>query len=473
MKFKSLILSLLICQNLYAFVVYEDTPIWDQDAITFYFLDGSIKQKNEVKEFAQLWQRYTGIKFNFTSIKPSVFNFKKYYKITFKGNSNESTQGAINGIIRLGNLSDDIIFRKTTVLHEFGHMLGLGHEHQREDRPLTLSNYKIIDSCVHAQKQSRSWCKENLNNINHSKVFIESAYDAESVMHYDLNSVIEKDSRLLDMLPETSDHSLSYTDKYFISMLYNQNISDGRLKAMHQQDLQAQKAFETQANAEKERAMSQLSTSSCKSLKHPTQSLDGKYCETGFMIIGSDDKSFPGEEFGACYNSFKNMQEKMNQQSYCHLSSSQLKKKRALWNHQYSSFRQCKILEEGSKNNQEYFCQKGYSFVTKNNDLIGDKTQCFYSKESAYHAMQDNEVCNMDQTEFKIHQRIKEKMLAQQMKTFHCKVVSKQYDKFNCPSNYDYTIINYESTEQPVNNQCFASKFQAINAMKKIPICGN
>lgn len=473
MRLKLSMLSLLFSCQLWAFVVYEETPIWDQQSITFYFLDGTLKQKNEVKKFAKLWQRYTGITFKYTTVKPSAFSFKKYYKISFKGNSNESTQGAINGIIRLGHLSDDVIFRKTTVLHEFGHMLGLGHEHQREDRPLTLSNYKIIDSCVQEQEQSRSWCKENLNDINHSTVFIESAYDAESVMHYDLNSVIAKDSRLLDILPETRDNSLSFTDKYYIAMLYNQNISDGRLKSMHQQDLQAQKTFEAQANAKKEQAMLQLSTSSCKALKYPTHSLDGKYCESGFMIIGSDHKSFPGKEFAACYNSFKNMQDKMNQQGYCHLSSAQLKKKRALWSQQYSSFGQCKILDEGRKNNQEYYCQKGYSFVTKSNDLIGDKTQCFYSKETAYRAMQDNEVCNMDKTAFKIDKRIKEKMLARQMKTSYCEVVSKQYDRFNCPTDFDYTIIKYESTEQPVNNQCFASKFQAINAMKKIPFCGS
>ena len=473
MKSKTLLMGLLFSCQLWAFVVYEDTPIWDQSSITFYFLDGSIKQKNEVKKFAKLWQRYTGIKFKYTSIKPSVFNFNKYYKITFKGNSNESTQGAINGIIRLGHLSDDIIFRKTTILHEFGHMLGLGHEHQREDRPLTLSNYKIINSCVHAQKQSRSWCKENLTDINHNKVFIESAYDPESIMHYDLNSVIEKDSRLLDILPDTSDNSLSYTDKYFISMLYNQNISDGRLKSMHQQDIQAQKTFEAQANAAKERAMSQLSSSSCHALKHPTQSIDGKYCETGFMIIGSDNKSFPGKEFSTCYNNFKNMQDKMNQLDLCHISQAQLKKKRSQWNHQYSRFGQCKILEQGQKNNQEYYCQEGFSFVSINNDMIGDRTQCFVSKESTYKSMRKNKVCNMNQRDFRTYQRIKEKKLKGQMKTSYCEVVLKQYNRFNCPKDYDYTIINYESTERPVNNQCFASKYQAINAMKKNPFCGS
>lgn len=473
MKLKIFLLMQLVSCQLNAFVVYEDTPIWDQDTITFQFLDGTIKQKNEVRKFAKLWERYTGITFEYTNSKPSFLNFKKYYKITFKGNSNESTQGAINGIIRLGHLSDDVIFRKTTILHEFGHMLGLGHEHQREDRPLILSHYKIIDSCVSEQKQSRSWCKENLNDINHSKVFIESAYDSESVMHYDLNSVIKKDSRLLDLLPETRDNSLSFTDKYYIAMLYNQNISDARLKAMHQQDLQAQKDFEAQALKAKELAMSQLSTSSCKALKHPTQSLDGKYCEAGFMIIGSDNRSFPGENFANCYTSLKHMQDKMNQLDYCHLSSEQLSKKRAIWNQQYSKFGQCKILEEGKKNNQSFYCQKGYSYVTKNNDLIGDTTQCFYSKESAYRAMQENKICNMSQTEFKMHQRIKEKNLAQQMKTPYCEVVSKQYDRFNCPEHYDYTIINYESTQEPINNQCFASKYQAINAMKKNPFCGS
>ena len=89
----------------YSFVFYEDTKIWDQKSIVFYFLDGTQKQKNEVKRFAKLWQKYTGIEFLYSNNKPSIFSLKKHYKISFKGNSNQSTRGAINGTIHLGDLS--------------------------------------------------------------------------------------------------------------------------------------------------------------------------------------------------------------------------------------------------------------------------------------------------------------------------------------------------------------------------------
>ncbi len=454
-----------------AFVFYEDTKIWNQETITFYFLDGTAQQKSEVKKFANLWQRYTGIKFIYTDKKPSLFSFKPYYKITFKGSSNQSTKGAVNGTIQLGNLSDNIIFRKMTILHEFGHMLGLGHEHQRTDRPSAFNNQKLIQVCVKNQQQSRAWCKENLSNINNAEVFIESDYDILSIMHYDLKNIAGDEQSILQTLPKLKSNTLSYTDKYYIAMLYNQNISDKTLEQMHKQDLWNQQKFENSENKKTQQAMMNLRTSSCKTLSYGKHSKDGKFCKTGFMIIGTDDFGFPDGEFNTCYNSISQIKEQMNRYKYCQLSKTQLHNKRQNWNQQFAQYGQCKRLEPNDKNRQEFFCEEGYSFVTKNNDMIGEKTVCYSSIDSVFSAMKSNTVCNLDNFEFRKYQRKLEQAEKTQMKTKFCKVVKRKYKTINCPTDFDYTIINLNIQSKPINNKCFASKFQAINAMSEIPFC--
>jgi len=455
----------------YSFVFYEDTKIWDQKSIVFYFLDGTQKQKNEVKRFAKLWQKYTGIEFLYSNNKPSIFSLKKHYKISFKGNSNQSTRGAINGTIHLGDLSDDIIFRKSTILHEFGHMLGLGHEHQRQDRPSSLNNKQLIQNCRENQNQTKAWCEENLSNITSAEVFIESEYDASSIMHYALKNIVGEDTRLLKDLPTADANTLSYTDKYFIAMLYNQNISDKTLEQMHRQDLWNQEKFENVENAKRESAIAKLKTNSCKILKYNDMSNDGKFCESGFMIIGTDNYSFPDSNFKTCYNNKIMIKEKMDQHPYCHLSQKQLANKRQQWSHTFSEYGQCKRLDSNMKNKQEFFCREGFSFVTKNNDMVGNKTVCFSSKESAYLAMQKNAVCNMNDFEFRRHKTNMDKTIKAQMITKSCQVVLKKYDNIKCPADFEYTIIDRDMQTKPINNKCFASKYQAINAMKNMPFC--
>lgn len=462
---------LLSTSTLEAFVIYEDTKIWNQKSITFHFIDGTEQQKSEVKKFAKLWQRYTGIRFKYTNTKPSLFTFDKYYKITFKGNSNQSTRGKVNGTIQLGDLSGNILFRKTTILHEFGHMLGLGHEHQRYDRPTTLNNKALINACIQNQQQPREWCKENLSDITQSVVFIKSEYDTNSIMHYSLKNIVGNNANLLKALPLADSNSLSFTDKYYIALLYNQNISDQTLEKMHQQDLWNQQNFERSEKLKNKQAILNLKTLSCKTLKPKSQTLDGKFCQTGFMIIGRDNYSFPGDDFKTCYNSQDSIKDNMSEHSLCHLSKNQLKQKRQYWSQQFSQFGQCKRLEPGDKNKQHFFCSEGYSFVTHDNSMVGSKTECFSSQESAFQAMQKSKVCNMDNYTFKQHQLSVKNALKSQMLTNTCQVVNKEYKSISCPADFDFTIIDLDYQSKPINEKCFPNPFQAIKAMKKIEYC--
>ncbi len=461
-----LLWALIFCsQQINAFVVYEDTRIWNRDSITFYFLDGSTQQQQEVKQFAKLWERYSGIKFIYVNEKPGFFNFRQFYTITFKGSSNQSSVGRVNGEIQFGELSDDIIQRKATILHEFGHMLGLSHEHQRQDRPRFLNSAKILEQCKIQQAKSKNWCYNNILEQNFEEVFIESEYDIDSIMHYDLQT-ITGDEKYQD-----KNHSLSFTDKYFIAMLYNQNISDKTLKKMHQQDLWEQQKFELKANKEREKNIMKLSTSSCKPLAYPHKSKDGKYCESGFMIIGYDDYSLPNQEFKTCYFSLKQITQKIQQNPLCQLTRAQLAAKRKTWRNQFKYYGNCKRLDTNKRNNQEFYCTQGFSYVTKNNDLIGDKTQCYGSEESAYEAMKKDKICNLSQLEFNRYQRQQILLQKKKLTTKYCQVVKKKYHNITCPKGFDYTIIEKSYPDEPINSKCFATTHQAINTMKKIDSC--
>ncbi len=444
---------------------YEDTKIWNQNTITFYFLDGTSQQKSEVKEFAKLWERYSGITFKYSTEKPPFFSFKKYYTITFKGKSNESTRGAINGKIRFGALSENKIFRKTTVLHEFGHMLGLGHEHQRLDRPEYLNDSNLVFSCKENQNQSRQWCKENFSNKNKVEVFIESEFDPLSIMHYRLDHITGITNTKI------KDNSLSYTDKYFIAMLYNQNIADSTLKKMHKQDLWHQQKFESKVNRERENEIMKLSSYSCQPLQYPTKSKDGRYCEKGFMVIDTNGFSFAGDEFKKCHSSLKEVSKLIKTHPLCQLNSLELKRYRQKLRNDFAEYGNCKRLDSNIKNNQEFFCSQGYSYVTKLNNLIGEKTQCYPNEESTYQAMQNDSVCSMDKLEFSRYQNQQKTIQEKRLKTPYCQVVNKKYKSISCPTDFDYTIINLDIKSKPINNKCFASKHQAINAMGQIPFC--
>ena len=73
-------------------------------------------------------------------------------------------------------------YKKYTVIHEFGHALGLGHEHQRSDF------WKLIKSYVDITKMKKDLgvtsFKINWDSDQQFKRGKCTAYDPHSIMHY-------------------------------------------------------------------------------------------------------------------------------------------------------------------------------------------------------------------------------------------------------------------------------------------------
>ena len=67
------------------------------------------------------------------------------------------------------------------VVHEFGHALGLLHEHQRSDFWDRIEKYLKEDTCATMKKDADYKC--DVTDID-SPMVIKEKYDPQSVMHY-------------------------------------------------------------------------------------------------------------------------------------------------------------------------------------------------------------------------------------------------------------------------------------------------
>ena len=83
--------------------------------------------------------------------------------------------------LNLRNGSDD--YKRYVVMHEFGHALGLEHEHQRPDFWDAIRNYISIDK-MERDKDLQGNCQWLENMKLKSNDLKCSSYDADSIMHY-------------------------------------------------------------------------------------------------------------------------------------------------------------------------------------------------------------------------------------------------------------------------------------------------
>jgi len=77
----------------------------------------------------------------------------------------------------------------------------------------------------------------------------------------------------------------------------------------------------------------------------------------------------------------------------------------------------------------------------------------------------------MNAVDFEHYIKQQQRAFKQQTSTEKCSVVKKKYRHISCPENFEYTIINKANDQEPLNNKCFATTYQAINAMKNISFC--
>ena len=84
--------------------------------------------------------------------------------------------------LHTGGVGDD--YKKHIVIHEFGHALGLGHEHQRSDFWKLIKPYVDITRMTKDLRVSDESFRANWDSDQRSQRAKCTEYDPHSVMHY-------------------------------------------------------------------------------------------------------------------------------------------------------------------------------------------------------------------------------------------------------------------------------------------------
>lgn len=102
----------------------------------------------------------------------------------------------------------------STIQHEFGHALGLKHEHQHPDRTLELNKTQIYEAYGLQGKERYEANHDIIRPFPRREVKL-SAYDQHSIMHYGFSKSWVNDAKAISKPAQ-----LSEGDKNFIQSIY-------------------------------------------------------------------------------------------------------------------------------------------------------------------------------------------------------------------------------------------------------------
>ena len=180
------------------------TLMWDPGmTLKVRFLDPSATafQKGKVQQYAAVWMQHANIRFEF-DVPPSE---PAEIRITFIATGNNSCIGKDalqikdqrEATMRLASVADgkgEEIIRRT-VLHEFGHALGLVHEHQSPAAGINWNMPEVYR--YHRERLRLPWSekkiRDNLMSVFPSTKVTATPFDPESIMLYTIYSTWTKD----------------------------------------------------------------------------------------------------------------------------------------------------------------------------------------------------------------------------------------------------------------------------------------
>lgn len=198
------------------------TKKWTPGTTLKVSLNGStLAIRNKVIQFAREWEKYANIKFNFVTndntanIRVSFVSGDGSWSYLGKDASSIPSANATMNFGWLTATTADSEYSRV-VIHEFGHALGMIHEHQHPlvsipwDKPAVYAYYAAAPNFwSQADVDNNLFTKYSTTQTNYS------AYDASSIMHYAVPNELT-----IGNFEVGWNTVLSPTDKSFIATVY-------------------------------------------------------------------------------------------------------------------------------------------------------------------------------------------------------------------------------------------------------------
>lgn len=361
------------------------------------FLDGSKDFKDEVELFSKEWTRYANINFVFY---PTLAHIPKNQSadivITFNTTVHTSAVGTDSKVslqtgesMNLGlSQIKHINVRRGIILHEFGHALGLQHEHQHKKRSLEFDESKALIACRNHLGFTDTQCREFILQTIPAEGVYFSQYDPLSIMHYTLHPDFFKTK-----VEIRENSSLSLIDKLEIAKLYPGRKTAEEILLSHENLQRELKEISTYKNCK----LTETLTEKIRPIERGVELTS----VTQLVISSKVDNEFNDNYL---WEDRESTIIRMQSLEYCNLSEDELtakRNKKLADNYNNRQFGNCIIpLNENGTPNGNRGCGKDYPYqVYPLNYKVSLDNLCHPTFESALDSLKSLPYCSLKGSE--------------------------------------------------------------------------
>lgn len=181
------------------------------------FMGGSANVRQRIMQYAKTWEQFANIKLNFVEygdadIRISFMRGGYYSVVGTMAKRVPQSQQTMNYEGFDDNLPDYML--KRTVLHEFGHALGLLHEHKSPFSKIQWHKDRTYAYYLQTQGWSPQQVDDQVMN-RYTVTMTNSEYDPHSIMHYPVPAFLTVDGYEVNW-----NNDLSESDKKLIREMY-------------------------------------------------------------------------------------------------------------------------------------------------------------------------------------------------------------------------------------------------------------
>ncbi len=183
------------------------------------FIGGSNYVRDRVRYYAKMWTQHANLNFQFvdygrSDIRVSFVQNGSSWSVIGKQALQMGSNEATMNFGWLNDRTPEYEFRRT-ILHEFGHALGLLHEHQNPSGGIPWDEAAVYDHYWTSQGWNQQTTYANVIQKASRNATQFSNYDPRSIMHYPVSASLTNGQYQVGM-----NQDLSTTDKNYIRQVY-------------------------------------------------------------------------------------------------------------------------------------------------------------------------------------------------------------------------------------------------------------